>query len=457
MRFLLFMAVLMVSVAPLPAGPVPSTGKLPTKIEELENAAHLLAQGKADEAFKLIQEAKRKYPALAPARLILGRMAMRVNPQQARAVIEQAATEEPEHPAVFLTMADLALGDGRINDAILNASKALELSNQPRWTADQKTGFLTQGRALLSTAYEMRRDYANALANLTAWHELEPNNGQVRRRLGSAQFQMGKVDEALKNFQEAVKDDPSLLPASVLMARSYMEKMDFKKAGEFFERAVQQDGNNPRVHVAYAEYLLQQGNLAGAKAQAELAAREDPKNLDVQRMQATVARFSRDYPAAIKLFQAILDNTPGDYFASNQLALILADTSDDAQRKKALQYAQVNARQYENNAAYVIDVLSTLGYSLFRTGNVDEARQVMSKCAQLAVGRPVSPDTVYFIALTLANQRVNAEETRRLLKQALDSPGLFFFRAEAQAMYDKLDKEVPTDKKAAPNEKVKGG
>jgi len=445
----LHLVLILTFASQLPAGPVPSTGKLPTKIEELENAAQLLAQGRAEEAFKLIQEAKRKYPALAPARLILGRMALRVNPQQARAIIEQAATEEPEHPAVFLTFADLALGDGRVSDAILNSSKALELSGQPRWTADQRSGFLTQGRALLATAFEMRRDYANALTHLAAYLELEPKNGQVRRRLGSAQFQLGKVDEAFKTFQDAFKDDPSLLPPAVMMARSYMEKAETKKAGEYFEKAIQTDGNNPRVHVAYAEYLLQQGNLAGAKAQAELAARDDPKNLDVQRMQAMVARFARD-PAAAKLFQSILDNAPSDFFASNQLALILADAKDDAQRKKALQYAEVNARQYENNAGYVIEVLSTLGYCLYRNGNVDQARQVMSKCAQLAVGRPISPDTVYFMALTLADQRVNADETRRLLKQGLDSQGLFFFRDDARALYDKLGQD-------AAKEKAKGG
>jgi hypothetical protein len=32
------------------------------------------------------------------------------------------------------------------------------------------------------------------------------------------------------------------------------------------------------------------------------------------------------------------------------------------------------------------------------------------------------------------------------LKGTLDSPGIFFFRKDAQALYDKLEKENPTPK-----------
>src|SRR5260221_14389333 len=78
------------------AGPVPSTGPLPAKIDELETAGQLLLQNKGDEAFKSIQEACKKYPALPPAKLILARMVLQVVQQQkgdlrqVRGLLEQA-------------------------------------------------------------------------------------------------------------------------------------------------------------------------------------------------------------------------------------------------------------------------------------------------------------------------------------------------------------------------------
>jgi tetratricopeptide (TPR) repeat protein len=437
----------LLAVGGVTAGQVAPTGGFPSKIDELEQAGQLLTQGKGDEAYKLILEAVKKYPVLPPARLILARMLLRASPPQARSVLEQAAAENPDHPEVFLTIASLAMGEGRVTETILSAQKILDLAAAPRWTADQKTTFNREARAALASAYEARGDWENARTHFAAWLELDPKNGLTRQRYATCLFHLDKADQALAEFQTAVKDDATLLPASVMMARQYMMKNDDKKASEFFEKAVKQEANNARVHIAYADYLLQLDKIDAAKQQTDLAAKIDPKNLEVQKMQGMVARYGRDYSNAIRIFREILASAPADFSASNQLALILADMSDEASKKQALQYAEVNARQYQNNIA----ALSTYGFCLYRTGNSNQARQVLLKCTANA---QVTPDIVYFLALTLADDpTIPKDETTRLLKNALDSKGFFFYRKEAKALHDKLAAEVKPESK----DKAKGG
>ena len=437
-------------VGPTLAGPVPSTGPLPTTIEELETAGKLLLQGKGDEAFKSIQEAVKKYPALPPAKLILARMVLAVlqqqkgDPRQARSILEQAAAETPEHPEVFVTMAEWALGEGRVTDAILSAHKVLEFSEATRWTAEQKKAFQLFARKALATGYEARGDWNNAKTHLAAWLALEPKIGMARNRYAAALFQLDKPDEAFAEFQQAVKDDSTLLPASVMMARQYMAKNEPAKTTEWFEKAVKQEANNAKVQVAYADFLLQQDNLEKAKLHSDQATRMDPRNNEVQRMQGMVARYGRDYVSAVRIFQEILTASPADQFASNQLALILADMSDDASKKRALQLAEVNARQYPND----LNIAATYGYCLFRNGSTEQARQLLSRTV---LNNQVTPDIVYYLALTLAEAKDSKDEAGKMLKKCLESKGFFLFRKEAKALNDKLDKEL----KDLPKEKGK--
>jgi tetratricopeptide (TPR) repeat protein len=434
------------------AGPVPSTGPLPAKIEELETAVQLIHQNKLEDALKSIQEACKKYPALPPAKLILARLVLQIVQQQkgdhrqVRVLLEQAAADAPNNPEVYRTMADLAHAEMRITEVILNAQKILELAEAPLWTAEQKKNHQLFARAALATAFESRGDWANAKTHLAAWLALDPKNGIARSRYAIAIFndaKDNKPDDAFAEFQQAAKDDATMLPATVMMARQYMLKSDMKKAGEWFEKASKQEANNARVQVAYADYLLQQDNVELAKQHSEQAARLDPKNIEVQRMQGMIARYGRDYATAMRIFQEMLNTSPADHIASNQLALILADMSDEASKKRALQLAEVNARQYQND----LNTLATYGYCLYRNGNVEQAKQLLAKLAL----NPIGPDVVYYLALTLSEAKETKEEASKMLKKALESNGFFFFKREAKTLNDKLEKEL----KDMPKEKNK--
>ena len=337
----------------------------------------------------------------------------------------------------------MAIRDGRLTDAILNGEAALKLSAADRWTADQKKEIHFKTRDLLAAAYEQRRDWAAVRVNLNALLELE-KSGQLRQRLARALFFLDKPDEAFQELQQAVKDDATLDPPTVFMAQLWSMKGDSKLAREWFEKAIKAEPNNLRVHLAYANWLLQQNETAQAKLHVDAAAKIDANSLDVLKAQGLVARIVKNLGDAENYFRRVMNEAPSDFFACNQLALVLVDQSNQSQRSRGVQLAEVNARQYPR----VAEALATLGYAYYRTGNIEEALKSLQ--AAIAPGQMVA-DTAYYLAL-LVNEKEQTDEAIKLLDQALQSKGLFVYRADAQEMLDRLKKKAPAkdDKSGAP-------
>src|SRR5262249_14346066 len=197
---------------------------------------------------------------------------------------------------------------------------------------------------------------------------------------------------------------------------------------------------NARVHLAYADWLLFQDRLDEARIHADTAARLDPKSKESERFRGLLARHLKDHATAEKIFEALHREAPADFFASNQLALVLIEQKkDESKRNRALQLAEVNARQYPRNA----EALATLGWVLFGAGKLDEADKVLS--ASISGGQ-FSSDTAYYLACLL-NARGKTEDIPKLLQAALDTQGAFVHRREARSWLADLKKKEKTKPK----------
>jgi tetratricopeptide (TPR) repeat protein len=423
------------------AGPVDSTKNAMAKNEDIEKAGAALQRGQIDEAYKALQDAFKKNPTMPPPRLMLAKMFFftKEGQQQGRAVLEQAAAEFPEDPRVFITNAGVAMAEGRIVDAVLSSELALKLSQADRWTVDQKKEVQTEARKILAHAAERRSDWAAARTHLSALLDID-KNGQHRQRLATALFFLDKTDDAYLELQQAVKDDATLEPPTVRMAQLWAAKNDQKLARDWFNKAAKAEPNNIRVHLAYANWLLQQNEVPQAKIHAETAAKIDPNSPEVLKLQGVIARVNKDFGAAEALFRRVLTDSPADFYASNQLALILGDQTDKNQRSRALQLATVNAQANPRSA----EALATLGYLFYRTGDIPNAQKSLQ--AAISSGQ-MAGDTAYYLALVL-NENKKYEDVVKVLEQALQLKGLFMYRAEAQQLFDKVKKDLPKDDKA---------
>ena len=80
----------------------------------------------------------------------------------------------------------------------------------------------------------------------------------------------------------------------------------------------------------WAKWCLDEGRLEKSAAEFAAAEKIDPKSIEVKLGLGTVARYQHDYAKARRNFEAVLEQAPGNFSASNQLALVMADQADQA-------------------------------------------------------------------------------------------------------------------------------
>jgi len=143
-----------------------------------------------------------------------------------------------------------------------------------------------------------------------------------------------------------------------------------------------------------------------------------------------VALFRSDYRRAEAAFQEAVQQSPLDTDASNGLALALCEQGDEEKNKRAVQYAAGNVQKQQNNR----DFLATLGWVLYRTGQPDEAIQVLQ---QSTADGQINAASAYYFAVVL-NDKGQTEQAKNFLEAALSTQPPFAKRTEAEALLKKL-------------------
>ncbi len=136
-----------------------------------------------------------------------------------------------------------------------------------------------------------------------------------------------------------------------------------------------------------------------------------------------VARFSGDLKTAEQHLNEAFNQNPGSFPISNQLALVLIDTQDAEKRRRAQQLAEMNYRQYEQNA----EAASTLGWVYWRLGRDREAEQALGAVLR---SQQLSADSAFYVA-TIFAERDRLTDARQILEVALSQPQPFANRANA--------------------------
>jgi predicted Zn-dependent protease len=408
---------------------------------ELETAARSLEQVKQavkrfekrdfDGCMALLGEARKAHPELAPADTLFAKLAFLSNQGPLiRPALERAVAADPDHPETYILFGNLALAESRLTDSLLHFEKAKALGAAERWNAEQRDRFerlCNQGCAQLA---ESRRDWKAARTALEAWLKQEPANARARQRLGRTLFSLRQYDAAFEQLEQACKADSALAPAAVTMGWLFTGAGNLSKAAEWMDYAAKTGADSAAVHTGVAAWLVEQGRVEKAFSHLETAAKLDPKSNEVKKLSGLAARHRKDFAHAEKIFQALVDDSPTDSWARNQLALLLAEQNDPAKRKRALELAELSVKQNPKAA----DALAALGTVDYHLGRHADAQKLLE--AVVASGKGTS-DAAYTLARVLA-ARGQAEGVPKLLKVALAASGIFIDRKDSQEWLDRL-------------------
>lgn len=408
--------------------------QVPKGLEGIEKAIASFKKGDYDECFSILKTACAKDPKLFPAKLLLAKLFLMHNQAgPGRSYLEQVAAEQPGLPETYLMFARLAVTEGRLTDAMLHFEKAATQARLGNWDASLRKTFLVDAAAGLASLAERRKDWAGASTALASWLDQDPVNAKVRQRWGRALFRQGQQTKAFQELQRAASEDKTLEAAEIIMGQLSVEEKSTTKAREWLEKAIDKTPNSARAHLAFASFLLEQNQLEQASAEVDSAARLNKTSQEVKFLRGLIAWYQKDYDKAEAIFQDLYLDAPANVNFSDFLALSLVEQKNEAKTRRALQLAEINARLYPNSG----EAFSTLGLIYYRQGKLEEAEQTLRTA--LAKGN-ASSDTAFYLA-RLLNQAGKADEVKTLLKLALEAPGHFSYRKDAQAMLDQVSKK----------------
>ena len=406
--------------------------------KEINNAIARFRDRDIDGCLAMLERARSQNPKLPPPGVMMAMLWLSVNQlQPARAEIESAAVRFPKDPEPYLMLGDIAFQERRITESSVLFDKAAALTATFDENPKRKRDFDIRSNAGNAAVAEARRQWEQAKTYLTKWLELDPDNASAHQRMGITLFQLGQEQEALAQFREARKLDAKALQPELALARLYDDAKKKDTARTLIEQAIKASPDDAGVQLAAAQWYLGQNDLEKARAGAETALKIDPRSLDGKIVRGAIARIARDYQTAAQYFNEAHVQSPGNFAASNSLALVLIESDDKDARQRAMEMSEANVAMHRENSPQQINALTTLAWIYYRMGRREDAERILE---QISRSNALTSDGAYYVAKLLAD-RGDKDRARTILEQVLDSEPMFATRPDAVDLLATLGQE----------------
>ena len=192
------------------------------------------------------------------------------------------------------------------------------------------------------------------------------NNYVAHNNLGLALEKKGQNEEAICQYQEAIRLTPSFAEAHNNLGIALEERGQIDEAMSQFQEAIRLKPDNAEVHNNLGAIFYQKGQLDEAISQYQEALRLAPKNPDAHNNLGNAFGMKGQNEEAISQFREVLRLTPSFAEAHNNLGIALKGRSqiDEAmtQFQEAIHLKPDNA-EFHNN----------LGAIFYQKGQNDEA------------------------------------------------------------------------------------
>ena len=406
--------------------------------KEINNAISRFRDRDIDGCRAVLERAKSNNPKLPPPGVMMAMLWLSVNQLgPARAELEDTAVKFPADPEPYLMLGDLAFQERRVTEADVLFSKATSLTAGYAENPKRKRDFDIRCNAGAAAVAEARKQWEAAQTHLAAWLQLDPDNASAHQRMGIVLFQLGKEMESLAEFREARKLDEKAVQPELALARLYDDAKKRDTAKKLIEQAIKASPGDAAVQLAAAQWYLGQNDLETAKQGAETALKLDPRSLEAKVVRGAIARVARDYKTAEKFFNDAHVQSPGNFPASNSLALVLIESEDKDARQRAMEMAEANVAMHRENSPQQVNALTTLAWVYYKLGRREDAEKILE---QISRNNALTTDGAYYVAKLLAD-RGEKERARKILEEVLANEPMFATRPDASDLLAKLKKD----------------
>lgn len=373
-----------------------------------------------------------------PADLMLSALAFAVNDNlTGKALLEKAAISNPEYPDIYFSLGQLALAERRFADA--EAQAELALQKMQAGSFDQTADDYFQQRyyeVKLQTA-KARNQTDEAKKLLKKLDAIAPDSPQALVVKAEFAFQDNDLDQAiaLLNQLNDVSPEGAQVP-QITIASWYQRSGKPENADLWIRKAAADNGQNKDVQLAAAVWAMNREHFREALRTIGLIESNFEASNTTREMRGKIAFAQGAYETAGAQFEKLLAGSPNNIDYANLLSLAMVQNTDPETQKRAARLAQKVAAAEPNNAV----ALSSLAYTLLKTGETESARSVLSKVIQM----PNQTAEVRFIIAYMLSETGQMPQSEKLLKQLMERKGLFLFRSEAEKLLKKVSQSIQT-------------
>ncbi len=264
------------------------------------------------------------------------------------------------------------------------------------------------------------RQFAKATEYLQQASALEPDNSDVRTRLGVSRLALGETARATAEFESAVNLDRGLSQADTLLVMTYLRQRKFDRALEASLRLQKKHPENPVIANSLGGAYLGKNDLANARKSFERALSLQPDYLPAAMLLSRLDLRANDADGARNRYKAMLATNPKNVGAMIGLASI-----DRATGNVKGYAAWLETARTEDSEALAPRLLLIRHYLL--TGNPTRALDIATEASTI---EPKHPDVLNALAEAHSanGDKVNAVSTYAELANVLPLSPLAQYR-----------------------------
>jgi len=288
----------------------------------------LLAKGDTRKATEVLERLDQTYPDTPLIKYELARAYLKKNNMnQAKVVLDQAISINPNYAEAILLLADINLRSGHGEAVIEPMTRLLKRSPELRSAA-----------LLLAAAYGSLDRFDDAAVVTGEEAKLAPRDPQAQMALGLTLRQAKRNDEARQAFEKAAELAPdNLWPVDQLVELDLLEK-HFDTAQQRIDRHFQKTPDSPAAHFFKGKILVAEEKWGPAETELQKTLQLDPNFGGAYDLLVQTYLVTNKLPQALSQLQTQLSKNPNDASALMTLALLHERTNEFAKARDAYEH-----------------------------------------------------------------------------------------------------------------------
>jgi len=288
----------------------------------------MLAKGDTKKATEVLERLDQTYPDTPLIKYELARAYLKKNNMnQAKVVLDQAISINPNYAEAILLLADINLRSGHGEAVIEPMTRLLKRSPELRPAA-----------LLLAAAYGSLDRFDDAAVITGEEAKLAPRDPQAQMALGLTLRQAKRNDEARQAFEKAAELAPdNLWPVDQLVELDLLEK-HFDAAQQRIDRHFQKTPDSPAAHFFKGKILVAEEKWGPAETELQKTLQLDPNFGGAYDLLVQTYLVTNKLPQALSQLQTQLSKNPNDASALMTLALLHERTNEFAKARDAYEH-----------------------------------------------------------------------------------------------------------------------